>query len=107
MLRRDLLKGALGLLGLGSILPKKESFTSYTIPSCNLPSKDIIEGDIVYLKPISNIVCMETEIKVNIGDELYYNNNTGKVTTKKTDYHIGRAISNTYKAGFCNVFLYL
>ena len=107
MLRRDLLKGLLGLIGGGLLLkdlpPKEPEYAAYTIPNCSkVPDHNIIG---IFCR---NEFRMECQEEVEPGDKLYYHlSNRGKISKEPNDCFVGVAMSNKDEWGCCQVALYL
>lgn len=104
MLRRDLLKGLLGLIGGGLLLKgseakqhPQESFI-YQETGCGRLNNS-------YCRNEFRMECLE-EIKP--GDKLYYHlSDNGKISKEPSDSFVGIAMSNKDEWGCCQVALYL
>ena len=106
MLRRDLLKGLLGLVGGGLLLkdsPAKEpEYISYPTRNLILPTPGITDS---YCR---NEFRMECQEEVEPGDKLYYHlSNSSKISKEPNDCFVGVAMSNKDEWGCCQVALYL
>lgn len=103
MLRRDLLKGLLGLVG-GELLLKDISAKE--------KKQDLyINSDIGYDIGNLNYCCNEFRMlatgDVKPGNHLYCHCQDGTISTKKSDSYTGIALSTKDKYGCCRVALYL
>jgi hypothetical protein len=102
MLRRDLLKGLLGLIGGGLLLKdsevkSQESFT-YQETGCGRLNNSYCRNEFR----------MECQEEVKPGDKLYYHlSNRGKISKEPNDCFVGVAMSNKDEWGCCQVALYL
>ena len=109
VLRRDLLKGILGLVGGGILLKDLEEEAS------SISKEKLIKAlEIPFLKDNSNIggycrneFMMYSKEDIKPGDRLYSHNNLKGVSTKISDHYVGIALSNKDKWDCCKVALYL